>query len=50
MHSLSSRFNTMFLFTATVLGAMCVLNMLSGWLLFKPQADIKFHVKHFDYL
>ena len=49
MHSLSSRFNTVFLFTATVLGAMCALNALSGWLLFRPQAPIKFQVKHFEY-
>lgn len=51
MHSLGSRFNSMMLFTATVMGCMCVLNMLSGFYMFNPSADtIKFKIKKIQYL
>lgn len=40
----------MMLFTATVLGLMCVLNMLSGFYLFDPKPDIKFNIKKIQYL
>lgn len=40
----------MMLFTATVLGCMCLLNMLSGFYLFDPKPDIRFHVKRIQYL
>lgn len=36
MHTLSSRANNMILYTASVMAAMCVLNMLTGFYLFKP--------------
>ena len=41
MHSASSRFNTISLFTAMVLAVACVVNFFHGYHLYQPKAEVE---------
>lgn len=45
MHSASSRFNGITLYTTMVLAAMCLLNFAHGYLLYSPSAQVALEVK-----
>lgn len=44
MHSASSRFNAVMLFTASVLAAMCAVNFAHGYLVYSPAVDVRFEL------
>jgi hypothetical protein len=41
MHSASARFNTITLFTASVLAIMALVNFAHGYYIFNPKVDVK---------
>lgn len=45
MHSASSRFNGITLYTSLVLAVMCLVNFTHGYLIYNPKADVAFDVK-----
>ena len=45
MHSASSRFNGITLYTTLVLAAMCLLNFAHGYLIYTPKASVALDVK-----
>jgi len=44
MHSASSRFNGITLFTGLVLALMCAVNYFHGVYLYNPQVDVSFEI------
>lgn len=44
MHSASSRFNSITLYTAVVLAIMCLVNFAHGYFIFNPKVDAKFEI------
>jgi hypothetical protein len=42
MHSASTRFNGITLFTGTVLGVMCLVNFFQAYFTFYPNAQVGF--------
>ena len=45
MHSASSRFNGITLYTAMVLAAMCFVNFIHGRYIYEPKVDVNFEIK-----
>lgn len=45
MHSASSRFNGITLYTTMVLAAMCLINFTHGYLIYTPRAQVALEVK-----
>lgn len=46
MHSASSRFNGITLYTALVLAAMCAINFFHGYYIYEPKVDVSFEIKN----
>lgn len=44
MHSASSRFNGITLFTGMVLGVMCAINFFHGYYIYTPEAAVSFEI------
>ena len=44
MHSASSRFNSIFMFSLTVLAIMCGINFFHGYYLYQPKPDVNFTI------
>ena len=44
MHSASTRFNGITLFTFSVLAVMCLINFTEGYFLFNPRAEVEFKI------
>ena len=45
MHSASSRFNGITLYTAMVLAAMSLVNFIHGYYIYEPNVDVNFEIK-----
>ena len=45
MHSASSRFNGITLYTAMILAAMCFVNFIHGRYIYEPKVDVNFEIK-----
>ena len=45
MHSASSRFNSVTLFTASVLAVMSMVNFAHGYYIFNPKVDVVLQIK-----
>jgi len=45
MHSASSRFNGITLYTAMVLAIMCAVNFFHGYYIYEPKVDVNFEIK-----
>jgi hypothetical protein len=46
MHSASSRFNSITLFTASVLAVMALVNFLHGYYVFNPKVDVVLNIRN----